>query len=125
MSRIDEFKKHHGEKISKELLDEIMRNYRISHHAQEQLSKRSDMFVPGNLAATKMRVNEKLIDNILAYFNTDGSVNIAINEWNYFVFCYDENRMYWNMVTFKEQSWYGKNIFEKREMAINGFDRKY
>ena len=68
---------------------------------------------------------------VLAYYNTDGSVNIAVSEYNYYVFEYqDENASEhivdkWRLVTYKEPSWYGINIYDKQQMAKNGYDRKY
>lgn len=130
MSRIDDFKKLHGQEISKELYDEIKSNYYLSKHAQEQLEERSDLVVffdDGriNFTATKRLINEAMDNHILAYFNTDGSVNIAITEYYYFVFAYNEERNNWTMVTYKETSWYGIDIFEKQQMAKDGFDRQY
>lgn len=130
MSRIDDFKKLHGQEISKELYDEIKSNYYLSKHAQEQLEERSDLVVffdDGriNFTATKRLINEAMDNHILAYFNTDGSVNIAITEYYYFVFAYNEERNNWTMVTYKETSWYGIDIYEKQQMAKDGFDRQY
>lgn len=130
MTRIDEFKLKHGQEIGLELLNEIKSNYYISKHAQEQLEKRSDVVVKFNdgridFRNTKSNINNLLSQNILAYFNTDGSVNIALNEYYYFVFSWNEDRHSWTMITYKETSWYGINIFDKRQMALDGFDRQY
>lgn len=130
MGRIEEFKKLHGQDIGSKIFNEIKSNYMISRHAQEQLQSRSDLLVlfdDGriNFGATKKNINAAMDDSILAYFNTDGSVNIALTEYYYFVFAYNEERGNWTMVTYKETSWYGINIFEKQKMALDGFDRQY
>lgn len=127
---LNELKLKHGELVSPEVIEEIKFSYYITKHAREQLVKRSDMlveFYPGKMdvSTTKKNINKMIDNNILAYYNTDGSINIALNEWNYFVFVYDEQKDNWSLVTYKEKSWYSKTIFEKRQMAIDGFDRKY
>lgn len=130
MSRLEEFKTKHGQTISKELLEEIKSNYFISKHAQEQLVNRSDLLAKKedntiDFYLTKKRINSALDKNILSYFNTDGSVNIALDDTHYFVFCYNESHNNWTMITYKEPSWYSITIQEKQQMALNGFDRKY
>lgn len=126
----ENLKKYHGQKISKELFENIKSNYRISKHAQEQLEKRSDLLIKYeggsiNFGATKAAINEAMNKNILAYINTDGSVNVALDKYHYFVFAYNEDHKNWTMITYKEPSWYDKDIFEKQKMALDGFDRKY
>ena len=124
------FKNLHGEEISNDVLTHIKNNFFISRHAQEQLQSRSNLLSTNydgtiNFSKTKRLINDAIDKNILAYFNTDGSVNIAIGDYEYFVFCYNEDRDNWTMVTYKEPSWYGISIQQKRKMAIDGFDRKY
>ena len=130
MGRIDDFKKLHGQDIGSKIYNEIKSNYIISKHAQEQLSSRSDLLVlfdDGriNFGATKRNINNAMDNCILAYFNTDGSVNIALTKYYYFVFAWNEERGNWTMITYKETSWYGIDIFEKQKMALDGFDRQY
>ena len=95
MGRIDDFKKLHGQDIGSKIYNEIKSNYIISKHAQEQLSSRSDLLVlfdDGriNFGATKRNINNAMDNCILAYFNTDGSVNIALTKYYYFVFAWNE-----------------------------------
>lgn len=127
---VEKLKEQHGKHISQEIFNHIKGHYRISKHALEQLNKRSDVVVYNedgsvNYPDTKVNINKDLDNNVLAYYNTDGSVNIAINKWNYYVFAYNNDTGNWTLITYKEESWYGKTIFEKRQMAIDGFDRKY
>lgn len=59
---------------------------------------------------------------LLAYFNTDGSVNIAINGFEYLVVSLD--RFPYRVVTFKEKSHNGIDIYSKRCLAQMGYCRK-
>ena len=130
MNLIEQMKQLHGKTISKEVLENIKSNYFLSKHAQEQLKERSEYLISFddgriNFGATKRKINEALDKNILAYYNTDGSVNIAMDRFHYFVFALNEERGNWTMITYKETSWYGIDIFEKQQMALEGFDRQY
>lgn len=127
---VEAFKNAHGKLVEKNVLEHIKSNYLLSGHAKTQLKKRSGMLIERedgsiNYYETKRLINKAIDSNILAYYNTDGSVNIAIGDYEYFVFCYNEDRNNWTMITYKEPSWYGISIHEKRKMAIDGFDRKY
>ena len=130
LNRIDELKKLHGQDISVSLYKEIRGNYFLSKHAQEQLEKRSDLLVKYedgkiNFGATKRNINAAMDNAVLAYYNTDGSVNIALDDYNYFVFAWNPDRGSWTMITYKEMSWYSITIWEKQKMALDGFDRQY
>ena len=105
--------KYRGEEVPQETLNYISENYILTKHATEMIQKRHE----------GIDVTESIKNPILAYFNTDGSINCAINEYEYFVIgtdCFP-----FRVITFKEKSWYCKNIFEKQSMAKDGFDRKY
>lgn len=130
MDKIEELKKLHGKDISTSLYKEIRGNYFLSRHAQEQLEKRSDLLVKFedgkiNFGATKRNINAAMDNAVLAYINTDGSVNIALDDYNYFVFAWNEDKGSWTMITYKEMSWYSITIWEKQKMALEGFDRQY
>lgn len=105
--------KNRGEDLTKEELNEIANNYYISLHAKERLQER------GNV-----NIRNLVLNPLVAYFNTDGSVNVAMDEWNYLVFAYSEKHQNWTVVTWKEESWHGKTVFDKQEMARNGYGRK-
>jgi hypothetical protein len=105
--------KYRGEEVSKEDLLYISENYILSHHAQEMIEKRHK----------DIDVTESIKNPMLAYFNTDGTINCAINEYEYFVI--STERVPYKVITFKEKSWYSITIFEKQNMAKDGFDRKY
>ena len=126
---IEQLKAKHGEELDTTMLNTIKARYRLSSHAIEQLRKRSLYLSENNgfinFAETKANINKAIDSNILAYYNTDGSVNIAIDKFHYFVFAYKEAFSSWTLVTYKETSWYGIDIYQKRQMAIDGFDRQY
>ena len=104
---------HRGELVDSDELYYISNNYVLSNHAKEMIQKRNK----------DVDVVESIRNPILAYYNTDGTINCAINDYEYFVIATD--RFPFRIITFKEKSWYSINIFEKRKMAQDGFDRKY
>jgi len=57
----------------------------------------------------------------IAYFNTDGSVNVAISKDRYFVIELVEEC--WVLKTFKEPSYNGIDIYEKQKLAAMGIGR--
>ena len=137
MYRIDDFKSKMGEQIESEVLEHILNNFFLSSHSIEKLNDRSNLLIKykdGNVnkKLTKANIVNYINQNmVLAYYNTDGSVNIAVSEYNYYVFEYQDESASeyvqdkWRLVTYKEPSWYGINIYDKQQMAKNGYDRKY
>lgn len=120
--------KYSGELLSQNEINEILSNYRISRHAIERLYERSNILVEGyggiNFTKTKINIRNDISNNLyLAYFNTDGSVNIAIDEFNYYVFAKNEDC--WLLQTFKEKSWNNITIDQKRKLAQLGKDGQY
>lgn len=105
--------KNRGENLTQEELSEIANNFYISKHAVERLRERG-----------RVNIRQLVLNPLVAYFNTDGSVNVAQDEYNYLVFSYDEFHKNWKVVTWKEESWHGKTVFDKQQMARNGYGRK-
>lgn len=103
--------KHRGEEVLKEDLIHIANNFELSRHAQEQIAIRHP----------NINVKESILNPMLAYFNTDGTINCAINNFEYLVIATD--RFPYKVITFKEKSWYSKDIYEKQQMAKDGFAR--
>lgn len=62
------------------------------------------------------------MESKLAYYNTDGSINIAIDNYRYFVFKAVSTGKYL-MITIKNPSMDGYTVWEKYKFAKNGFDR--
>lgn len=105
--------RYHGEELTKDELQEIYSKLSYTNHVMERLSERQDVNI------------EELFKNpVLAYFNTDGSVNIAKDEYNYLVCAYSEDYDNWRAITWKEKSHNNITIFQKQEFAKNGYDRK-
>lgn len=130
MFTIEGLKTQSGNIATVALIDDIKSNFHISKHAIEQLGKRADGILKKDrfdnviFGATKRAICEDIDRNILAYINTDGSVNIAVSDWEYYVFAHDDERENWNLITYKELSWYGNNIHDKLELARKGYARK-
>ena len=101
-----------GEILTREQLNEIANNYRLSKHAQERLAERGK----------GVNVKKVLLNPLLAYFNTDGSINIAKDKFNYFVIVKKSERKYL-VVTYKEKSKNNITIFDKWNLAKKGIDR--
>ena len=100
-----------GENLTQEELQEIADNFILSVHAKEKIAERHP----------NANIKELILNPIIAYYNTDKSINIALNEYEYIVIAPDS----YVIVTFKEKSWYSKTVFDKQDMARNGYERKY
>ena len=100
-----------GEELTREELQEIADNFILSNHSKEKIAERHP----------NANIKEIILNPIVAYYNTDKSINIALNEYEYLVIAPDS----YKVVTFKEKSWYSKTVFDKQDMAKNGYDRKY
>lgn len=100
-----------GENLTQEELQEIADNFILSVHAKEKIIERHP----------NINIKELILNPIVAYYNTDKSINIALNEYEYIVIAPDS----YKVITFKEKSWYSKTVFDKQDMARNGYERKY
>lgn len=105
--------KYRGEELTPAELQEIADNFYISKHAKERLRERG-----------YVNIRDLVLNPLVAYFNTDGSINVAQDEYNYLVFVWSERHQNFTLVTWKEESWYGKTVFDKQKMAKNGYERK-
>lgn len=117
-----------GDIVSQEVIDEIKSGITITNHALKRLEWRSGMVVRFengsiNYKETIRNIKYRINHRILAYYNTDGSINIAINRYNYFVFAKDEERNVWVLITYKEQSYNDNDVFYKRKLALQGIER--
>ena len=134
---LSNLKNLNGQEVPQEFIARMLKGFHISKHAIEEMKKRTSL---GELVTYKENETEissiidfrrtcynirKMIEKrILAYINTDGSVNIAITDYDYFVFAYDYKKDRWTLITWKEKSWYDKSIWQKKRMAEVGFGRK-
>ena len=137
MFSVEELKKYHGRELTREFVDIILSNFRLTRHSIEEMRNRTsfvDLVVDKDefysdgtqkidFKATMDNIKKAIDKYTLAYINTDGSINIALSDYDYFVFAYDELKRIWSLVTFKEKSWYDKTIQDKRQLAIDGIDR--
>lgn len=99
-----------GELLNEAELKEIAERFTISKHAEERIAERY-----GNID-----IKKAILNPVVAYYNTDRSVNIAINGFEYIVIApYD-----YTVITLKERSLNSIDIFAKREMAMAGIERK-
>lgn len=103
--------KYRGELVLKEDLRHIADNYILTKHAKQKILERHP----------DLNVRDSILNNVIAYYNTDGSINCAINEYEYLVIGTD--RKPYRIITFKEKSWNSINIFEKQRLAQCGFSR--
>ena len=99
-----------GQELTTEELREIAEHFVLTKHASQRISERY----------FDIDIQKAIMHPILAYYNTDGSINIALNGYEYIVV--DPNN--YKIITFKEKSLNNIDIFTKREMAVNGYGRK-
>ena len=104
--------KNRGQLLEKEELKEIANNFILSEHAKLRISQRFPT----------LNIRKCILNPVLAYWNTDGSINIALNRFEYLVFVKKGYKFL--IVTFKEKSHNGIDIFQKRKLALAGYSRK-
>lgn len=104
--------RHRGQLLRRQELNEIADNYILTKHAKEMIETR----------CPNLNVKDSIRHPVLAYFNTDGSVNIALNSYEYLVVSLE--RIPYAVITFKEKSYNGVDIYRKRYLAKNGYCRK-
>lgn len=105
-------KKNRGEVLTTSELAEIASNFFISKHAKMRILERSEL-------NTVEKIKEKILHPYVAYFNTDGSINIAVDRYNYFVVVEKENGGFL-IITYKEPSLHGIDILTKQSLAKKG-----
>lgn len=103
--------KYKGELLTTEELKEIAENFTLSKHAEQRIAER----------CPELNISKAILKPLLAYFNTDGTVNIAVNGFEYLVI--DPKYKPYKVVTYKMKSFNNVDIFMKREMAVQGISR--
>lgn len=103
--------KYNGQVLSQEELNEIADNFVLTRHARQRISER----LPG------LDIRGLIKSPLLAYYNTDGSVNVALNAFEYIVIGTDSAP--YPVITFKERSHNSINIFQKQRLATKGVSR--
>ena len=95
-----------GELLTTEELKDIAEHFTLSRHAEQRITERYP----------NIDIKKAILYPVIAYYNTDHSVNIAINGYEYIVVsAYD-----YKIVTLKEKSLNNIDVFAKRELAIQG-----
>lgn len=104
-----------GELLTKNELYEILNNFYVTRHARKRIYER------GIDIKTLKRV---IMNPYIAYYNTDGTINIAKDRYNYFVVDWEKERQNFKIITYKEKSKNNIDILEKFNFARLGIDRK-
>lgn len=99
---------HNGERLTQYEIYEISNKYRLSYHAQKRKAERMP----------NVNLQRAIRNSILAYFNTDGTINIAFDNYTYIVV--DTS---YKVITIKEKSHNNINIWVKYNLAKNGIHR--
>jgi hypothetical protein len=99
-----------GELLNEEELKEIAERFTISQHAKDRIIERYN----------NIDIKKAILHPVIAYYNTDRSVNIAINGFEYIVI----SPYTYKVITLKERSLNSIDIFTKRELAVAGKARK-
>jgi hypothetical protein len=99
-----------GMLLTQKELNLIADNYILSQHAQQRYQQR--MY--------NVNLQKSIKHCLLAYYNTDGTVNIAFDRFTYLVV----NPKTFKVITIKEKSLNDIDIFTKRDMAIQGKHRR-
>ena len=107
--------KCNGENLTARELQEIADNFHITEHARARIKER---------LLDEKEIIEVLKKPLLAFWNTDYSVNVAKDKFNYLVFEWSIEEEKWILLTYKEESHNGIDIFKKQSLAKLGKDRK-
>ena len=100
--------KYRGELLTTEELKEIAENLIISNHAQQRIAERHP----------NLDVYQIILNPVIAFFNTDGTIYIGINKWEHLII--DVKTYGFKLVTIKQRSFTDVTIFDKREFAVTG-----
>ena len=103
--------RNRGELLNEKELNEVAEHLRFSKHGFERLNQRGDN--PEN-------VKNKILACDYAYFNTDYSINIVLNDFQCYVIVKDLSGFL--LVTYKEDT--HTSMARKRKLAMQGIERK-
>ena len=101
-----------GELLTATELQEIAENYILTEHAKNRLPERYP----------HLNISKAILYPVIVYFNTDYTINIALNGYEYIVVGHNQNC--YTVITVKEKSLNGIDIFAKRDFAVNGYGRR-
>lgn len=110
-----------GHTLTDNDIDAIINNFSISKHAaQRMVERRLFDSLPKDI---HNQVKRYILNNCLAFWNEDGTANIAIDVNHYFVIQYSYTKSAYVVITYNETSENGYNIFDKRDMAVAGISK--
>ena len=123
--------KNAGKLVDIKFVENIINNLSFSEHSLERMKKRTTKvkLYDNDVNKIKQNILDSMKDRYgllkitLAYINTDGSVNVAITPYDYYVFDLSNDEKSWVLVTFKEKSYNDISIFEKLKLAQKGIGR--
>ena len=123
-----------GKRLTNQEVNEILRNFLVSTHSVKRLFDRRCEVLGWtskgkvDIDVTKDNVKKDIRKNLsIAFFDTDKSVNIYVDDSYYYVFAPEFNGAkikYWTLITFKEPSSNGISAFEKQKYAEINYARK-
>ena len=99
-----------GQILTQKELNIIAKEYKLSHHAQQRYEQR--MY--------NVNLYKAIKHCLVAYYNTDGTINIAFDRFTYIVV----DPATFIVITIKEKSHNNIDIWHKLDMAKNGKDRQ-
>ena len=104
-----------GQLVPLWMVQKIAESYVLSKHAEERYNERFP----------NMDIKEAILHNEISYFNTDGTINICFNKFEYVVVnALGKNRNHPKVITFKETSHNFITVYDKRELAMKGIARR-
>lgn len=92
-------------------LIDIANNYVLTKHSIQRIKERG--------VFSKSIIQDSIINSKLAYYNTDNSINVQMNDTdNYYVFKKDKDK--YVMITYKGASLNNVSLADKFELAKKG-----
>lgn len=102
--------------MEKRELEKILQNLILSNHAKKRIKERLDI-------TDIDEVKNLITEPYFIWNNTDNTINIAIDEYRYFVIKKTTDNFY-VIITFKEKSKNKINVKVKFSMALKGKQKK-
>ena len=100
-----------GERLNEKELERIAKYAELTYHARKRINERNNT----------IDYRKAIKNSFLAFYNTDGAINIAIDVFSYFVVV-EENKRY-KIVTFVIKDT-GITVYDKWEYAKRGYKKR-
>lgn len=102
--------------VSRKKIEYIAHNHIITEHAQKQISER----------CFNANVKQMILNSVLWWVNTDGTINIATDLYHYFVVSCEKVDMIdkFIILTYKDKSLNNYSVIDKFIFAYKGIERK-